>query len=153
MTKNQAFLPILEDIKHSDKQFAMTLCLGNQHFYINRFEFEAYVQRIMHWLNIFCYGKNYRKNGKNLIAIGAIQNGDLYNKLHAHIELAYNNDVKRSPQEINFFIRKKWYALLNASGSVMGNLVYFKETMSNEGYFHYELREVKANNTDRLLFL
>ena len=153
MTKNQAFFPILESINQSDNQFAMTLCLANQHFYICRDEFEAYVRKIMHWLNVYCYGKNYRKNGKNLIAVGAIQNGDLYNKLHAHIELAYNNDVKRSRQEINFFIRKKWYALLNASGSVMGSLVYFEKTMSNEAYFYYELREVKANNTDRLLFL
>lgn len=151
MTKNQVFLPILESIKEADHQFAVTLCLGWQDF--DRLQFEAYVQKMMHWLNIFCYGKNYKNNNKNLIAIGAIQNGEINNKLHAHLELAYNDDVKRSPQEINFFIRKKWYALLNASGSVMGSLVYFKETMSNEAYFHYELREVKSNNTERLLFL
>jgi len=151
LTKNQAFLPILESIKKADHQFAMTLCLGRQKF--DRIQFEAYVDKLMHWLNVFCYGKNYKINNKKLIVIGAIQNGDENKKLHAHLELAYNNDVKRSRQEINFFIRKKWYALLNATGSVMGSLVYFKETMSNEAYFHYSLREITERNTDRAKLL
>jgi len=85
--------------------------------------FESQIARLMHWLNVYCYGKNYKKNSKRLRIVGVTENGYRNNGLHMHLVLMHKNDTKRNVHEIDSFIRRKWYRLIGARGSIYGNLV------------------------------
>lgn len=85
--------------------------------------FESKIVKLMHWLNVYCYGKNYKKKSKRLKILGVTEIGTRNNGLHIHLVLMHKGDAKRTLYEIDSFIRRKWYRLIGARGSIYGNLV------------------------------
>jgi len=86
--------------------------------------FETQIEEIMHWLNKYCYGRSYRRGRKRLKIVGVSEVGDVNQGLHIHLIVMHQNDTRRTFKEINAFIRKKWYRLIQAKGSsIFGSLV------------------------------
>lgn len=106
----------------------------------NHEKFNEDLRSLSHFLNDFCYGAKYKRRKKRLKIIAGIEYGILHGGLHAHIVITYCPEMKRTYEEINMFIRKKWYALIEAKGSIFGTLVKFEKLKNLDGSVIYALK-------------
>lgn len=137
-----------EASKYSDGIFLTLNALTN-----DVFKFEEQLIQAMHWLNCYCFGRAYRNNKKRLRIFGVVEKGELNKKLHIHLIIMYNQDLRRSIQELNNFIRIKWHRLLKARGSVFGTLVNVQHINVVETRISYSLKTfINKNNLSNLHF-
>lgn len=102
------------------------------------------------WLNEFCYGSNFRKRGTRLKIVTLPEQGLLKEGLHAHLVITYSPEMTKSHQEINAFIRRKWYRLIEAGGSVFGTLVHVEPLIDLEAAVNYSLKDFNKYTSDNL---
>lgn len=101
------------------------------------------------WLNDYCYGNKFKRGEKRLRIVAGTEYGRLNEGLHAHIVITFDDDMKRSHQEVNMFIRKKWYKLINAKGSIFGTLADIQVLDDLESTVIYSLKDADKNiNSD-----
>lgn len=103
---------------------------------------DAQVEKLIYWLNLYCYGNNFKKNLKRLQSIGASEVGTVNQGLHIHLIVMHNNDTDRTTQDIEKFIREKWYQLINAkpNSSAFGNLVDVRKVNDIDGCLSYMIK-------------
>lgn len=89
---------------------------------IDHILFESHLRSIAHKLNDYCYGRSYKRKEKCLKIIAGIENGKINDGLHSHIIVTHIGDIKRTLQEVNAFIRKHWYRMINRVG-IFGSMV------------------------------
>lgn len=121
----------------------------------DRIQFEQKLSKIAHKLNDFCYGRLYKKEEKRLKIVACIESGSLNNMLHAHLIVTYSDDMTRSIQEINTYVRKHWYALIGLRNAD-GNMVDIKIINNFENTLKYLTKDTKymsRNNDFNLLTL
>jgi len=102
------------------------------------------------WLNEFCYGSQFRKRGARLKIVTLPEQGLLKEGLHAHLVITYSPEMTKSHQEINAFIRRKWYRMIGASGSIFGTLVDVKPLIDLEAAVNYSLKGFNKYTSDGL---
>ena len=86
---------------------------------------EAQIEALIYWLNCFCYSRTFRRNEIRLMVVGASEVGTVNQGLHMHLMIMHNNDTRRTFNEIENFVRTKWYRIVSANrnSSKYGNLV------------------------------
>lgn len=115
--------------------------------------FESQIERIMHWTNEYCFGRNYKRGVKSLRIFGHPEIGGKNDTLHGHWLLLHNNDTSRSIEEANFFMRRKWYKLINARGDIFGNLVNVQKAGNIEKRIEYMSKDFyRQQNFNPLYF-
>lgn len=149
--KNDSLLPVLENINQADRVYCLTLESDIKK--TDRIKFDAKLNQLVYWLNDYCYGKQFKKSNKRINIIGGFEVGSMCEMPHYHLVLYHEKEMEKSYQELNAFIRKSWYKLLEAKGSIMGSLVKFEPADNNEAWFNYSLKEVNPRNFETLLWL
>ena len=112
--------------------------------------FNHQLTQIAAWLNEFCYGSQFRKRGTRLKIVTLPEQGLLKEGLHAHLVITYSPEMTKSHQEINAFIRRKWYRMIGASGSIFGTLVDVKPLIDLEAAVNYSLKGFNKYTSDGL---
>ncbi len=85
--------------------------------------FESQIKKMMNWLNVHCFRRSFLRGTKRLKILGVFEIGTENLGLHIHLLIMHNNDTNRTINEIESFIRKKYYRLLRARGRFDGNLI------------------------------
>lgn len=116
----------------------------------DRIKFNQQLQQVTTWLNEFCYGSQFRRNEIRLKIVTSPEQGLLNEGLHAHLVITYSPAMTKSHQEINAFIRRKWYRLIGASGSIFGTLVDVKPLIDLEAAVNYSLKDFNKYTSDGL---
>ena len=62
------------------------------------------IQKLIKWLNFYCYGNNFRRNKKRLYVVGASEIGTVNQGLHMHLIIMHNYDTDRKTKDIEDFI-------------------------------------------------
>lgn len=114
---------------------------------------ETQIPKLSIWLNDFCYGNAWRRGEKSLRIVGASEVGDVNQGLHAHVVIMHNNDTNKTFEEINFFIRRKWYSLIGASGSPFGNMVNVQPISDLDGAIGYFSKTFYQQTNFHILYL
>ena len=106
-------------------------------------------------LNVFCYGNNYKNGVKRLEIRGALQRGNVYEGLHAHLIIMQNGDTDRSFNEFEHYIRRQWYRLNNAKGNIYGGLVDVQPVADVATRISYALRDFSPlfDQRDQIVYL
>ena len=112
--------------------------------------FNRQLSQIATWLNEYCYGSRFRRHGVRLKIVTMPEIGLLNEGLHAHLVITYSSEMTKSHQEINAFIRHKWYRLIGASGSVFGKLVDVQPLIDLEAAVNYSLKDFNKYSRDEL---
>lgn len=108
--KERLIEDVVKDLMNYKEGLFVTLnSLGKDDIKLN-----TQVETLLHWLNDHCYGNSYKKYGKRLRGVGVFEIGTVNQGLHIHLVLLHNNDINRTFQELEEFIRIKWYRLINA---------------------------------------
>jgi hypothetical protein len=106
---------------------------------------------LIYWLNRFCFGRSFISSGKRLKAAGVTEVGTANQGLHMHLVMGHRNDTDRTTEEIAQFIKRKWYALLNAkskrSKPNYGSLVDLKFAYDVKGCFVYLTKTIYRQST------
>lgn len=110
--------------------------------------FEQKLEKLSIRLNDFCYGRAFQRCEKRLKIVGSIEYGDLTNRPHAHLVVMHNGDVRRSLAEFNHEVRKNWYRIVGASGSVYGNLVDVQDIGDLTSRINYAVKNHRST-TDK----
>jgi hypothetical protein len=110
----------------------------------DRIKFEQDLNKVTMWLNDYCYGRKYQRGESRFKIVAGIETGSLNGMLHCHIVMTNIDDTDRSYQEINAFIRKHWYLLIGASGSIFGNMVDVQRIDAVENTVGYAFKGVTA---------
>jgi hypothetical protein len=142
---------LLDSIKHTSEGYWITLNgISN-----DEARFNQCLQELANRLNIFCFGNQYRASHKKFEIRGALQHGNIYGRLHAHIVAMKNGQTKRTDSEIEYFIRKHWYRLIGASGNVFGSLVDFQSASDVASRIRYAVRDFhpKFDQRNQLIYL
>jgi hypothetical protein len=108
----------------------------------DRIQFEQNLSKLAHKLNDFCYGRAYKRKEKRLKIIGSIEIGSLNNMIHAHLIVAYSDDMTRSVQEISNYVRTHWYNLIGLT-NINGNMVEIKTSNNSENIVKYIVKDTK----------
>lgn len=106
-------------------------------------------------LNIFCYGNNYKRNFKKLEIRGALQRGNVYQGLHAHLIIMQNGETDRSFNAVEHYIRCQWYRLNGIKGCSNGNLVNVQPVSDVATRISYALRDFSPlfDQRDQIIYL
>ena len=140
---------LVNNLKNDEKGYFLTVnALTN-----NREQFESQLLKLSLWLNDYCFGRKALKRDKRLTIFGGIEIGELSGKLHAHLIIKNDADIKRSIYEINFEVRKLWAKATKAKGSVFNSLVDFQQTHNIKHSAEYALKKVRTNQNDTLLYI
>jgi len=140
---------LVESLKNDEKGYFLTVnALTN-----NRQQFESQLLKLSLWLNDYCFGRRALKKDKRLTIFGGIEIGGLSGKLHAHLIIKNDADIKRSIYEINFEVRKLWAKATKAKGSIFNSLVDFQKTQNIKQSAEYALKKVRTNQNDTLLYI
>jgi len=140
---------LVDNLKNDEKGYFLTVnALTN-----NREQFENQLLLLSLWLNDYCYGRKALKRDKRLTIFGGIEIGELSGKLHAHLIIKNDVDIKRSIYEINFEVRKLWAKITKAKGSIFNSLVNFQQTHNIKQSAEYALKEVRTHQNDTLLYI
>ena len=113
-------------------------------------QFEQDLIQFATWLNDYCYGAEFKRNEKRLKIIAGIESGKSYGGLHSHLIVTHANDTSRSFQEINTFVRKRWYKICNLSGSIFGSMVDVQPLGNAEARLGYATKDINASSSDKL---
>lgn len=88
-----------------------------------KYKFEYLVAELIKRLNRYCYGKGYVKSATNrLRSVGGIETGVFNDGLHIHLIIMYGI-IRRDFPDLELFIRKEWYKIIEAKGSFFGTMV------------------------------
>lgn len=100
---------------------------------------EKLVALLTNWINYYCYGRAFRRGEIRLRIVSASEIGTVNQGLHSHLILMNNNDITRTFQQIETFIHRKWYLLINANykHNQLRNLVDYRFIDSLEGCLEY----------------
>ena len=140
---------LVDNLKNDEKGYFLTVnALTN-----NREQFENQLLLLSLWLKDYCYGRKALKRDKRLTIFGGIEIGELSGKLHAHLIIKNDVDIKRSIYEINFEVRKLWAKITKAKGSIFNSLVNFQQTHNIKQSAEYALKEVRTHQNDTLLYI
>ena len=126
---------VVKDLEGYKSGFTVTLnTLGE-----DPIKFDSVVEKLVWWLNKYCYGRNFIKKLARLRALGGTEYGKINSGLHIHLLITHNDNIDRSWQEIEFFIRDKWYKLMNSrvNSSIYGTLVHIEKIYDVEGIVKY----------------
>jgi hypothetical protein len=106
-------------------------------------------------LNVFCYGNNFAKGVKKLAIRGALQRGNVYQGLHAHLIIMQNGETDRSFNAVEHYIRRQWYRLNGAKGFSNGNLVNVQPVSDVAARIDYALRDFSPlfDQRDQIVYL
>lgn len=118
-------------------------------------QFESDLIKFSKHLNEFSYGRSFIKGSKRLMIGGGIEIGQLNQMLHAHLIIKWDEDMKRSGNEMQRHIRKYWYGILNQS-NIYGNMVNINDINVIETRISYALKDTQywlRNNTSNLVIL
>lgn len=88
----------------------------------DKISFEQDLRKVAHYLNDYCLGRAYKRREKRLKIIGGIETGKQNGILHAHLCVNHQSMTQRSFQDINFYLRKQWYKLIQQN-NIFGNMV------------------------------
>lgn len=112
----------------------------------DEFKFDGQLETLIHWLRGYCYGRSYSVDKSRLRVVGAFEVGTVNQGLHTHLVIMYNSDTNRTADQIEAFIRRKWYVLTGGNnkankhgslvnvqnvGTLGGRIKYFTKT-----YYH-----------------
>lgn len=130
---------LIDDVSKSLSNYKASLFLTLNALTNDNVKFEGQIERLIYWLNCYCYGRSFKNNKKQLKTVGASEIGTINQGLHMHLIVMYNNDTKRTIQDIEQYIRRKWYSLLKAKpkASKSGNLVDLKFAHDVQGCIRY----------------
>lgn len=126
---------VTKDLNNYEANLFLTLnALTNDNI-----KFEGQIERLIYWLNCYCYGRNFKNKKNRLKSVGASEVGDTNQGLHIHLIIMHNNDTKRTIKDIEQYVRRKWYSLLKAKpkASKSGNLVNLKFAYNVQGCIEY----------------
>jgi hypothetical protein len=105
-----------------------------------RLSIEPLLAELSDRLNNYCYPEeDFRQgNSTRLRIVVAVENGNINGGVHAHalIMQKYQKSFK-TYEDIELFIRKNWYGLLEAKGSIFGNLVDVQPAGNLESRIRY----------------
>jgi len=119
----------------------------------SRYRFEEDLLKIAQWTNRYCLGRSYLQKNKTMRIFGSVEVGGLQEGLHAHLLINKPEDVRRSDQELNNFIRTRWLKLSGAKGRVAGNLVHFEKARDFQSVCDYIMKTVRSSQNDTLLYI
>jgi len=108
----------------------------------DKIQFEQSLSKMAHKLNDLCYGRAYERKEKRLKIMACIEVGGLNDMLHAHLVITHNDDMIRTLQEVNTYVRKHWYALIEQN-NVNGNMVDVKKLKNIENFVEYITKDTK----------
>ncbi len=130
---------LIDDVTKNLSNYKTSLFLTLNALTNDIVKFEEQIARLIHWLNCYCYGRNFKNNKKRLISVGASEVGTVNQGLHMHLVIMHNNDTTRTIKDIEQYIRRKWYSLLKAKpkASQSGNLVDLKFAYDVQGCIKY----------------
>lgn len=151
LSKQQIIDDSIKYLKEHDSGFFITLnTLKNDPIKLNND-----LLKLTTWLNDYCYGNRFRRGEKRLKIVAGTEYGKQNNGLHTHIVITFDNDMQRRHKEINMFIRKKWYKLINAKGSCFGTLADIQVMDDLEDSVNYSLKDADkyVNSDSKVLFL
>ena len=116
--KQKMIESIINDFRHYEAGYFLTINALTS----KKELFESQIVTITHWLNKYCYGRSYQRKLKLLRVVGVFEIGTVNEGLHIHL-IIMHEFTKRTFEEINAFLRKKCYRLMNARGSIFGSLI------------------------------
>lgn len=115
-----------------------------------------YVQELMCWLRRYCFGRSFMKDELRLKAIGAAEVGTVNQGLHMHLVIGYDNCTNRGKQDIQDFIRRKWYALHNMNINSMNlkfhRLMDLRDVYDLTGSFVYLTKTINYTHQFNLQY-
>lgn len=116
----------------------------------DRIQFEQDLVKLSTWLNDYCYGRQFKRAEKRLKIIAAIESGKVNGGLHSHLVVTHPNDTSRSFQEINEFVRKRWYRLNRLKDSIFGTMVNVQLLGNAETRIDYAAKDLNSYFADEL---
>ena len=130
---------LIDDVAKNLSNYQASLFLTLNALTNDNVKFEGQIERLIYWLNCYCYGRSFKNNNKRLKSVGASEVGAVNQGLHVHLIIMHNNDTKRTINDIEQYIRRKWYSLLKAKpkASQSGNLVDLKFAYDVQGCISY----------------
>lgn len=102
----------------------------------DRIQFEQHLCKFAHRLNGFCFGRAYERKEKRLKIVAGIETGKLNNMLHAHLAVNNVDDTRRNFHEINVYVRKHWYKLIEQN-NIFGTMVDVRPITESAGAISY----------------
>lgn len=148
LNKREALVQgIYKDLKDSKTGCFVTLNTIRN----TRLDVEKLLAILSERLNEYCYPEEDFQQGDHtrLRIVVAIEKGSLNEGIHAHalIMQKYCRCFK-SYEDIELFIRKSWYELLSANGSIFGNLVDVQPVGNLEARVRYLCKTCWHLNSD-----
>lgn len=110
--------------------------------------FEQALNKFAMWLNEFCYGREYQRNSKKLKIVAGIETGKINGDAHSHLVITHPGDIDRTFDEIADFVRKRWYRLIYAKGSLVGNMVDVQPIGNVESRIRYAIKDSRSFRDD-----
>jgi len=142
LDKNKVVGDVLKSIGDFKNGYWITLNSFTQ----NEINYEANLQELCNCLNDFCYGRQYRNDSKRLKIIAGIERGSENEKIHSHLIVTHMNDTDRSFVEIEQFVRKRWYRLIESKGTIQGNMVDVQPIGNIESRIQYAIKDINSNS-------
>ena len=114
---------ICEDLYLDLNRYSNGLWVTLDNTKFTKYKFDYLVAELIKRLNRYCYGKNYVKLATNrLRSVGGIETGVINNGIHVHLIIMYDI-IRRDFNDLELFIRKEWYKIIEAKGSIFGTMV------------------------------
>ena len=146
LSKQQAIEVVTQFLGESSPGYYVTLNARTS----DVIKFTKQLNQIANWLNEYCYGARFRRGKIRLKIVTSPEFGEFNGGLHAHLVVTHDTTMKRTYQEINAYIRKKWYRLIEAKGSVFGTMVDVTELYDVRGAVSYSLEDFYKYSRDRI---
>lgn len=137
---------VLQDLENYEVGSLLTLNALTTDF----IKHEKLVALLTNWINFYCYGRAFRRGEIRLRIVSASEIGTVNQGLHSHLIIMHNNDISRSFQQIEAFIYRKWYLLINANykHNQLRNLFDYREIDSLEGCLEYITKTYEYYSND-----
>jgi len=140
---------LINSIDGSDEGYLLTLVGLTK----SQVLFEQQLLNFSVWLNDYSLGKTFKNKTERLQIFGSIERGPINHKLHAHLIIKKHLKVRRSDQELNAFIRKRWIKLIQAKASPMSRLIDFQRTRDLNAAATYAMKQVRSSTSENLIYI
>ena len=137
---------VLQDLENYESGWLLTLNAITTDF----IKHENLIRLITYWINKHCYGRAFKRGEKRLRIVSASEIGTINQGLHSHLIIMHNNDIRRTFKQIEAFVHKQWYLLINANykQNHFRNLVDYREIDSLEGCLEYITKTYEYYSND-----
>ena len=137
---------VLQDLENYESGWLLTLNAITTDF----IKHENLIRLITYWINKHCYGRAFKRGEKRLRIVSASEIGTVNQGLHSHLIIMHNNDIRRTLKQIEAFVYKQWYLLIDANykQNQLRNLVDCREIDSLEGCLEYITKTYKYYSND-----